>query len=370
MRKKIILGFALIILVFVLVIIFFKYYKKNDDNSNFIPNYVEKKDVKILDSTAPYIFKKVYKYSDGNLCITDCDLSKDSTLYAIIKTETPFPKILNVSSETIALLISDGDYLKLVDLKNRVIHSFNFDNSLNYQLVINNEKLLGFIGSSSTKGYFYNYNLDKFYYVNGYYSFDFIDGYLIAFNENSFNILNQETEEIFIRINNVSYKESKIKDINIIDNNIHIRFLDKNGYYSYYVIDKNNREVFRLLGNYEDIFLYENLIYALNNQGAYIYDFFGNFKKTTYFNGSINKVILNYAIISNKNTLNLVNMYNGESIILFQNINKLTITDVEYLEESNKILLILSEYEFVDIPKKYKIIYDISLKKIDVYNIN
>jgi len=193
---------------------------------------------------------------------------------------------------------------------------------------------------------------------------------LVASQNNDFYVLDPKRENYIFKIEDNDFEIDKIKYINRIDNKIHIASLMSNGKLIYFIYDIKTSELSRICGDYDDAELYEDTLFAVNNTGAYLYDFSGSLIKTTYFDDNkINKLILNYAITSNENTLSLVNMYNGEKITLFQGISNLTLSLVEYSEETKEIILMLSEYNN-NMPKKYKIVYDINSGKLNVDRVN
>lgn len=364
----------IIIIVIGSTIVFLKCYKRNEIIQSPSNNVLKDK-VAILDSTknlnAPYTYKKVYKHEDGKICIDNCDKNKKKKLYAIIKTENPFPKILSGSDESKGLLIEDGNYIKLVDLENKIMRSLDKDGS-DYQLIINEENIIGFINNTRQKSYFYNYNLEKTYYLNQYDKFDFIDKQLVAYTEDSIHILNQETEKILIEVKNINTSENKIKSIESIEEKIYINCINKDGYTSSYIYDNNNEEISRIEGKYEKITIDKNKIYAINDQEVKIYETNGTLTKTVALDKiNIKEVIQNYIIAVDAEELKIINMDNGNKIELLKNIdNNIVITKVEKNEKTKEIKILLSEHNNETILKKYEITYNVETKIVETKNIN
>lgn len=324
-------------------------------------------------------FMRVYKDSDGSLCIEE---NCKGELYLIIMSENSNTLLLSGNANTNYLLI-ESENLRLINLKERKEEILNLKAN-SYNLILEDGKsynqdnlLLEPIGITFSKdglnGY-YNIKTKEIMYEN-YNNISILNqDYLLNKEENKITLLDINKENIILEIE----EDNIIKNLRKIEtenNKAYVTILN-NDKTTYLIYDLSSKEkIGTITGTFTSINKSNSKIIAFTKDEIVVYNLDGTvFKRRNLSSNENINIIDNYYVIIEKGNLLLIDLETNEEKILMD------VTSNDYLDKMYKssvlkddgttspvIIVVVKEINTIGkITKSYDISFNLETKEVDI----
>lgn len=375
--KKVIVFVVIFLILILILLIYFKFiYKGSKAESNKgIPSEIVIKDDYYKGEQ--YDFKRIYKYEDESYCgHSMCNNRSKIKERIIIKSVSSDAKEFNGNDYSSGVLFQDSYSIKLVDVKKYTMEKFEIIEDAKYKVLVSDGTLKGFAYYSSSESGFYNYNSKNIMYKDYYDEIYVYGNLLFSKKDDTMYILDFQEEKVLKEIEAIDFSFEDIDSYYVMDNFIHIKIRKSNNNVEYFVFNLLDYSLNRISGFFDDIILYDKMLYFLSENNVNVYDVSGEIVNNLKINlGSKRKIIGNYLLTNYNGNLISINLSNGEENILIKNLGDLWFEDGEnkYKDDEGKEMIRLSiRQNNVSFPREYDVIFDVEknileVRKLDNY---
>lgn len=327
-------------------------------------------------------FMKVYKETDGSLCINNC---QGETYLIIMNDRTGKQSQLVIGNKDTKYLLINNNKVKLINMFDRTEKIIPEIPQGSYSLILsdgstyNQDNLkLDAIGitfnSGKIKGY-YNLITDKIMYDGIYDNITVLNkDYLINTTENKITLLNIDEEKEVLELE--SNKNYTLRKIETENEKAYITLLNSsNNKTIYQIYDLNTKaKIGEFEGIFEKITKTGNKIIALLEQEAIVYNEDGTiFQKRTLSASDKHNMIDNFYVTIEKNKLMLIDLETNIDLELmdmpaFTHLDRVY-KDVITLNDGNTnpaLRIVVREINDGAITKTYNIFYNLKTKEFKI----
>lgn len=378
-KYKKVIVFVVILVIFILsIFIYSKFiYKGSKVNSNkgglseivIKDNYYKGEQ---------YDFKRIYKYEDESYCgHSMCNNESKIKERIIIKSVNSDAKEFDGNDYSSGVLFQDSYSIKLVDVKKYIMEKFEIIEGAKYRVLVGDGNLKGFAYYSPNESGFYNYNSKNIMYKNFYDEIYVYGNLLFSIKDDLMHILDFQEEKVLKEIKAVDFSLEDIDSYYTIDDYFHIKIKKSDEKIEYLVLNLLDYSFNRISGLFDEMFLYDKVLYFIRKNNVKVYDFRGELINDLKINlGNKSKIIANYILTNFNGNLISVNLNNGEENVLIRNLGNLWFEDGEsrYKDSDDREMIRLSirQDSVVSFPREYDVIFDVEknmfeVRKLDNY---